>query len=319
MNEKVKCESFQKILNVVYKQSSLQKKKLEKHFLKRGDGYFQDAECFAAHYLGYLDAQGISLEDAVASYTKLCSDMMRCQIFFKRTGKYPINSALVAEQEVYSDPLRMQAYMIGLALSLFLWETHYEIYDFFRKSFLDRAMQVCSYLEVGPGHGLFLTHAVKHVPDGIPIDVVDISVASLEITRSIVSSFGLSGRPINYYHEDFLRFSSERKYDFITMGEVLEHVERPQQFLSKLRDLLSYQGVAFISTCANCPAIDHVFQFNTAEEIRAMLITRGFSILQDRALPVEDIPMEEVIAQKVTVNYCALIVRNNHWQGAGNA
>jgi 2-polyprenyl-3-methyl-5-hydroxy-6-metoxy-1,4-benzoquinol methylase len=61
------------------------------------------------------------------------------------------------------------------------------------------------------------------------------------------------------------------RFDFITMGEVLEHVEQPQKLLIRLKELLVPGGRAFVSTCANCPAIDHVHQFDNIGQIRKMI------------------------------------------------
>jgi 2-polyprenyl-3-methyl-5-hydroxy-6-metoxy-1,4-benzoquinol methylase len=67
-------------------------------------------------------------------------------------------------------------------------------------------------------------------------------------------------------------------YDFITMGEVLEHVEQPLSLLRRLHQLLSPDGHAYITTPANAPTRDHIYLFNNATEIREMFAAAGFVI-----------------------------------------
>ena len=61
------------------------------------------------------------------------------------------------------------------------------------------------------------------------------SLASLEMTKSILDS-GVFGRLRNYtlYENDFLQHDFSIQYDGLVMGEVLEHVENPAAFLSKI-------------------------------------------------------------------------------------
>ena len=91
------------------------------------------------------------------------------------------------------------------------------------------------------------------------------------------------------------------------MGEVLEHVNRPDLLLKKTHDLISSNGEMFLSTCVDCPTIDHVYHFKSVKEIEDMIKNSGFKIIDSSILPVEDKPMEEIIKNKITINYCALL------------
>jgi hypothetical protein len=89
--------------------------------------------------------------------------------------------------------------------------------------------------------------------------------------------------------------------------EADEFVERYQVFLERLKTLLIPEGKAFISTCANCPTIDHVYQFDTVEQMRDLITSSGLRIVRDFPLPVEDMTVEEAEAGRITINYCALL------------
>ncbi len=91
------------------------------------------------------------------------------------------------------------------------------------------------------------------------------------------------------------------------MGEVLEHVDKPHELLEKIHGLIAENGEIFLSTCVDCPSIDHVFHFKSVKEIDDMIESSGFKIIDKLVLPVEDKPMDEIIKRKITINYCALL------------
>jgi 2-polyprenyl-3-methyl-5-hydroxy-6-metoxy-1,4-benzoquinol methylase len=298
--------NFERILNALNK-SPLQKKKLEKFLSTRDVFYFEEAEDFSKQYISYLDSENIPIEYAVKAYQKLCNDMMKCQIFFMKTGKYPTLSSEEADKNIYSNEAVMKLYMVGLALSQFFWVSHYEIYTFLIYNIKKYSQNIKSYLEIGPGHGLFLNKAIEIIGSNAKLTAVDISETSMNITRSIIKYFKPENKNISYHTIDMLKLTLDEQYDFITMGEVLEHVNFPETLLLKLKDLLNKNGRAFISTCVNCPAIDHVYHFKTVDEIRDMLHTCGLIIEQEKVVPVENLSLEEIIKRKITINYCAIL------------
>lgn len=298
---------FNHILSRIVEKSVFQKKKLEKFLTKMDDQFFNDAEAFATKYSAYLESQGISLDSAVDSYLKMVNSMFKYQVKFIKTGAYPEATLEKTYTDVYANKNEMLSYMVALAISQFMWPTHYAIYRFFSQVIRAKSKTIATYLEIGPGHGLFLNKTLEVLNAAAQIDVVDISPVSIDIARSIVAYFQPRLTSIQYHTIDMLKFETIKQYDFITMGEVLEHVTAPQQLLLKLKSLLKQNGSAFISTCVNCPAVDHLYQFCTIEDIQSMLTQCGFTIQQQLILPVEELPMAEIITQKITINYCALI------------
>jgi len=300
--------NFDRFVNAV-KKSPLQKKKLEKYLSGKDAIFFEQAEDFSKEYIRYLESQDIDIEYAVEAYQKLCSDMMKCQIFFMKTGKYSMISsdADEANKNIYENEAVMKLYMIGLALSQFLWSTHYDMYTFLVKDIKQHSGDIKSYLEIGPGHGLFLNRAIEAISPESTITAVDISSTSIAITKSIINYLKPESKNVIYHTTDMLKLDLDKKYDYITMGEVLEHVNFPETLLAKLKDLLNDGGRAFVSTCVNCPAIDHVYHFKTVDEIREIFGKSGLTIIEERVLPVEDLPFEEIMERKITVNYCAIL------------
>ena len=301
--------NFEQIIESIIKQSPFQKKKIQTYLAGKDIGFFEEAELFASSYSKYLECHGIPMEFAVSAYLEMCQNMMKCQLEFMKTGKYTVTENNDTFIDVYGNEEKMQSYMIGLAISQFLWPTHYEMYKFFGTAISKYGREVESYLEIGPGHGLFLNKALDYLKHCKDITAVDISPISVAITKSIIEFFRKKQFLIDFCTQDILEFSSTKRYDFITMGEVLEHVTYPEKLLCKLHGLISDRGRVFISTCVNAPAIDHVYHFKHINEIISMVNECGFTIESSLILPVENLPMEVIVDQKIAINYCAILTR----------
>lgn len=300
---------FFKIVNAVIAQSPFQKKKLDQYFAEMDAQFFARAEEFAMEYGRYLASQEIPLDYAIKAYMDMCKSMLNCQIEFMKTGTYSSTDHNQAFAEVYSNPDLMKSYMIALALSQFLWSTHYKIYLAFEQSIIDNAAKIGSYLEIGPGHGLYLRKAIQYLKPDAGIHAVDISPVSIEITQSIINHFFPNISNVTFWTGDILAYEAPAQYDFITMGEVLEHVNEPHQLLSKLALLLSDSGKAFVTTSINSPAVDHVFHFKCVDDVRKMISDSGLEIVCEQVLPVENLPMEEIVSRRITINYSAEVKR----------
>ena len=208
---------------------------------------------------------------------------------------------------VYENDVEMLSYMVGLGISQFLWSTHYEIFSFFGAAVRERRDLTRSYLEIGPGHGLLLEKALNTFGASDRTVVIDISAASLELTRAIIRHSMPERVDVEFVLGDILKSDLGGKFDFIAMGEVLEHVEQPAALLARLKEMLAPGGRIFISTCANCPAIDHVYKFDTVDQIRDLIFASGLSIERDLPLPVEDMTVVDAEFRKITINYCAIL------------
>lgn len=93
------------------------------------------------------------------------------------------------------------------------------------------------YLEIGIGTGEMLAAAMEM---GYDVEAVEICKEDCEKVSSVL------GVDINWC--DFKNFNTEKKYDVIIMGDVLEHISDPVGALKKAKSLLSDEGVLWIST-----------------------------------------------------------------------
>jgi SAM-dependent methyltransferase len=196
--------------------------------------------------------------------------------------------------------------MIGLAVSQFFWENHHAMYRFFQNE-LDRYKSaVKKYLEIGPGHSLFLKKAIEILDSATEFTAVDISPTSISFAESIIQYFFPSSTNIRFINDDMLNLDLNVKYDFVALGEVLEHVAFPGRLLAQLQKLLSSGRYAYVSTCVNAPAIDHVYHYKRVGEIREMINAASLNIIDELVLPAEKLPMAEIVDRRITINYCCI-------------
>lgn len=290
----------------IFAKSRFQKKALLSFLARQDERYFARAETAAGHLLALCRHQRIEIEDMVDAYLKMCQDMVGEKIRFLRTGSYSCKGAEEAYRNVYADQAQMAAYMRGLALSQFLWPNHYAMYDFFLEG-IQRLGNVDRHLEIGPGHGLYLAAALQRFPNAA-FTAIDISETSIRISRAMVAQFTGTDRC------DFRVADATRQpmptADLVVMGEVLEHLDSPATMLATVSGCLATGGCLFVTTCANCPAIDHVYLYDSVGHIRGQLNAAGFEILVDLPLAVGDHDESLWESQRVEVNYAAWLCRS---------
>jgi 2-polyprenyl-3-methyl-5-hydroxy-6-metoxy-1,4-benzoquinol methylase len=292
----------------IAKKDLIHKKMLDSLWKKTTkDIYFEEANSYLELYINYLTNDGVSLEYIVDSYLNMCKSILIEQIKFKRTGRYSYDSFEETNEKVYSDKEFMKQYMIGVAVSQALWRNHYEMFKFFSEEIAD-IERPYGYLEIGVGHGSFL-HKVIQNGKFEKLTVVDVSQASLELTQGLLMHAGFEICNIDFINQDIMTSDlvEGQKYDFITMGEVLEHVESPLELLEKIHDLLSTTGKAYISTCANAPVIDHIYLFNTIDEIRLLIEKSGLCIDKEIVIPNDNTSEENWVKDKANLSYACIL------------
>lgn len=293
---------FSLLLSHIAQANPMQARSLEKVIF----GLHEKEKTELEDYLIFCKSDGINIENLTKAYLTITMDTLREQVFFQRHGRYRYKSFKDIKNKVYFDPAYMTYYMHGLALTLFLWPNHLEIFRFFRKAQLQN--QGNRYLEVGPGHGIFFREAARNRRFK-SYTGVDISPTSLEMTRKLLSSDrSLHGASWTLLNADFLATDSlQGPFDAVVMGEVLEHVEEPLLFLIKIRELANKGAFIFVTTAVNAPAIDHIYLFRTVDEVCDMVIAAGLSIEKILATPYKGCTMQETIEQKLPINVAMVL------------
>ncbi|MBF0511765.1 MAG: methyltransferase domain-containing protein [Candidatus Omnitrophica bacterium] len=278
----------------------LHAKKIKKHLKTQDSIFFERLTDFLGAYKAFLKKQGQGLSDALDCYLRLVAEVTLDHVRFLETGRYANQNFEEVKENVYDQPDIMDSYMKGLLLSQFFWRQHYAVFSFFIEALPSFQSMVENYLEIGCGHGLYLSQALKIFPKA-NIDVVDISASSLAMARL----FTLSERP-RYIQADIHDVQESEKYDFITLGEVLEHVQDPKKILAKVNALLKPQGLLFVTAPANAPAKDHLYLFHNEQEIKDMILKAGLNIVKDIHVYAEDVDSTRAQELKVSSLYAAL-------------
>ncbi len=255
----------------------------------------------------YTAKQGYSLEFLVDAYSFINQMVVEESYFFERNRRYRYSSFEEVNSWVYQNDDYMKKYMLGLCISDYIWIQHLEILRWFEKMLKSQSgEQKNNYLEIGPGHGQFFMKALQYggFRDYL---AVDLSPTSVDQCKKYMAYCGIDEAKYRILQKDFFDFSQEQKFDYIVMGEVLEHVEKPFEMLKKIRSLLSDEGRAFITTVINAPAVDHIYLFHSQEEVLAMAKEAGFEIEDHICITAGGIPMEKAVKRRYAVNIAMVL------------
>ena len=250
---------------------------------------------------------GDELTRYVEDYRWMCERFLEEELHFHREGGYRLSTFADAYREVYSDLDYMGKYVRGILISQILWDPHARAFDIFRTEFLPRLPAGASYLEVGPGHGLFLYFA-SQAEQIDRFEAWDVSKASIAETRAALSRLGVA-REIHIVEQDVLKAPPrQEEFDGAVISEVLEHLERPDLALQSLRAALKPGGRIFINAPINSPAPDHIYLWRSTEEMAGFVEDQGFAIEAAHFLPVTGYSLPRAIKANVSIS-CVFIAR----------
>jgi 2-polyprenyl-3-methyl-5-hydroxy-6-metoxy-1,4-benzoquinol methylase len=297
--------AFSRVVELIGASNPLQRKRVRAMLRERDDAYFAFAEEVSRSLATAFMRTPDEAREAAQAYDDLCLEMLREQIRFRKTGIYRLDDAAEANDTVYSDPTRMRAYLIGLLLTYLFWPNHYALFQLFREGLA--RLQPQRSLEVGAGHGVFTTELIRRHP-AVELTVVDISQSSIEVTREFLDAFDVPQDAVRFLLADFMGPDlALGSFDLIVLGEIIEHVNDAGALLRRATELLTPDGTIFLTTCANCPAADHIYYFGSADDIRDLVGASGLGIDREVVLAAEVVPEDRWRAEKTTINYGALL------------
>jgi 2-polyprenyl-3-methyl-5-hydroxy-6-metoxy-1,4-benzoquinol methylase len=275
---------------------------LHTSFIKRSlDSMREDTHAELTDYLNYCVSVGLSLEYLATCYNTIVNDTLMEQLFFEENKRYRWSRFEELADAVYFDDQYMRRYMYGLAITAFLWPNHVALHDFFVSTFPQGSKG--NYLEIGPGHGYYFMKASR-LGDFDRLLGVDISSASVALTRDVIRHFGIDKKcRAEVIEADFLTFREENLgFSCIVMGEVLEHVGDPRRFLSAIANLSAPSTHIFITTCINAPAVDHISLFRTGQEVEDIIISSGLTVVESCYVPYVGKTLAECEKKALAIN-----------------
>ena len=254
-----------------------------------------------------LNNTGSDLSGYCRDYRWMCEEFLKEEIFFRRNGTYRLSTFEDAYNEVYSNPDYMGKYVRGILISQIIWDPHARAFDLFRTTFLDRLPEQSAYLEVGPGHGLFLYFAAQREKIE-KLEAWDVSQSSIAETRGALANLGVT-RDISIIEQDVLKAPSRHdEFDGAVISEVLEHLERPDLALASLFAALKPGGRIFINAPINSPAPDHIYLWRSTDELLELIKAQGFEIEDAQFLPVTGATLANAIRKDLSIS-CVVIGR----------
>jgi len=281
-------------------------RKLEKELSRKDAAFFGRAENFLARLERFLADHGKPFDHGIDCHLKLCSAMKQERADFLRSGRYANSSFAEVEKHVYANPEIMEYHMYGLVFSQFFWKDQYARLEFFCNGLPQYRPQIDSYLELGGGHAVYISSATDILRPDTHFELIDISATSMELAR------GMSPQDrIQYHLCNVFDFPADRRYDFVVAGEILEHLEEPRKLLARIREMLTPQGRAFITTPVNAPTVDHIYLFNHVSEIREMFHSEGFVIESEATRYAEDMPPAQAEKLKIPQMFAAFVRAEN--------
>lgn len=262
----------------------------------------------ALGYVAALPSSDGGLDHAIEAFAMTSIEFLRLQARFRQTGRYARGSAADLVDDLYGDAEEMNGYYLdGLAMTYALWPNHARLLGILRDEFIPLLKADSTVVEIGPGHGMLGWFVVSEGP-GVTYVGVDISEHSLEFTRRAFERRGVPASTARFMAGDATELAQSGVPDAhaVVCCEVLEHVDDPAAILNGIRSHLDLDGHTFLSTVANLEAIDHVYLFHTADEIRATIDGTGLRI--DRDWPMR-LPGDDSTT-RVPINYAAIASRS---------
>ncbi len=250
---------------------------------------------------------GDMLDRYVSDYRWMCEAFIAEEFHFRRHKSYRLKTFAEAQREVYARPAVMERYVRGILISQLLWEPHARAFDVFRTHVLASAAPGSDYLEIGPGHGLFVYFAAQCAAIA-SIEAWDVSASSIAETRQALVRLGVT-RDIRIVQCDILQAPARHAaFDLAIISEVLEHLERPDLALRTLHAALRPGGRIFVNAPVNSPAPDHIYLWQSPDEFVSFFEQQGFDVEYARFFPVTGATLGTARRKSLSIS-CVLVGR----------
>lgn len=297
-----KFKNLAKITDKIAEGNPLQKKKIINQLKKYDNKTLSDLEKIALDIIIVSKKNKFTIKNISKFYNDLCIETMQEQLYLKKFNTYRSIKEKKSNLKLYNSNFKMKKYILALMLTQIYWNSHVQIFKWYKKKI--KNLNLKYFLEIGSGHGLLSKELIKK--KNLKGVICDISQQSLNFTKNILGNF-IKSNKIEFKKIDFFDLKPNKKFDFVVMGEVIEHVDNPIKFLKKVKTIITKDGKIFISTCANCAQVDHIYHFKSIEQIRNLIKKTKLRIISELISPSEKIKKDKWKKEKISINYCAIL------------
>jgi SAM-dependent methyltransferase len=235
---------------------------------RHGERYRRDAVFILRKLEELVAGNGETLEGALELYRRYVESVLKERQQPPRREDGPAVDALL------EDPGFQRSYLQTLALSTVLNRSRYELFLDYRRSLAEHCRQGISILEIGAGNCLDAAYACAFGRV--------VAFERNEQSRLWQRLLGLEGRVdlrIGRYG-----FEDPPVFDLVVMIELLEHLPDPAGFLRGAFRVLKDGGLAYLTFALRMPQIDHLQDFTSIEECRALVAESGFALVREHCL-----------------------------------
>lgn len=157
-----------------------------------------------------------------------------CGLIFARKDKQKVAPNILNQAEVYNDYYKEDtggrfSSIVESIVKAFRFMRAYKIYSLNTKA--------KSILDIGSGRGWILYFLRKYFNYDRAVGTQIAINAYKFLTEKL---------KLEIYNKDLLELSFEKKFDVVSILHVLEHVEKPEEYIKKIYELLNDEGILFI-------------------------------------------------------------------------
>ena len=245
-----------------------------------------EKDCFI-NLIKYFIYKGYDINFIVSSYNSMVKDSIIHQRYFVSHNDYMYHSFEEVNKAIYDNPDKMQEYLIGLSISHYLWNNHVTLNRYFTEKFnkfiSSDNYKKNYYLEVGPGYGECFLYALNNSNflfyEGIDVSETSVKNSNDYIQYNLSLADNLEKSSLyKIVKHDFYDYDTHKKVDAFICSEVLEHIENPHLFLTKIADITHKDSFIYLTTAINAPSSGHIYLFRNADEVFKMVNRAGLNV-----------------------------------------
>lgn len=258
-------------------------------------GTVKTDESMLSYLVEFWESLGMDLQTMADAYLEFIFQAMVEQVYFKKHHQYKNREYSDICQDNYGNSDYMENYLVALEISDCLWENHLLVRNWYIQR-LEEIGNCKKFVEIGCGGGLNLIPIFKQFRETHCV-AVDLSEKSTEVCRKFLNWAYEKGLIFSTDFEvicqNVFEWNCEDAPDVLIMFEVLEHVPNPRELLHRIFEIMDEHTVFFLSTVINSPMPDHVYLFRNQGEVKDMVETTGFDIVDCYCAPANSMTMEE--------------------------